>query len=201
VPLKRPRCEKATDYAAIQTRLSDSPGRDRPDTPQAISCRCSRVPQRCERATRSASRRRQSKGIEVHQSSSYSLSVPRLYALNTQGYCDGDGGGRTDSSELPESTRHGRQLSGVKGLFSLFLVGLLSALPELLPGSRRSRHCIRSDKSTFATALSVRSTSSALVRQLTTLIRIARCPFQVVPLKNAVPSRLIVSMAQSVLAS
>lgn len=46
-------------------------------------------------------------------------------------------------------------------------------------------------RSTRATDSIVRFTSASFVRQLTTLIRIARRPRHVVPLKNAAPSALI----------
>jgi hypothetical protein len=52
--------------------------------------------------------------------------------------------------------------------------------------------------STRATASIVRATSASFVRQLTTLIRIARRPRHVVPLKNAAPSALMAWITASV---
>jgi hypothetical protein len=80
---------------------------------------------------------------------------------------------------------------------------LLLSIPGVFYSGEESglsrRRC--SDSSTVATARTVRSTSSLLVRQLTTLIRIARRRFHIVPLKNAVPSQLIASIIRSVRAS
>ena len=60
---------------------------------------------------------------------------------------------------------------------------------------------VGSAASTRATAAIVLRMSAWLVRQFTTLIRIARRPRNVVPLKNAVPSALMAAILPSVFRS
>ncbi len=69
-------------------------------------------------------------------------------------------------------------------------------------GSGVSHHAAEFHISVFsssaaATAAMVRATSFSLVRQLVTLMRIARRPFHVVPLKNASPPALILAITSS----
>ena len=64
--------------------------------------------------------------------------------------------------------------------------------PVLLP-----RFAARTD---VIAAVALR-TSSSVVRQFTTLMRITRCPFQVLPLKNASPEAFTAAITDSVHAS
>ena len=73
---------------------------------------------------------------------------------------------------------------------------------EALNVSRNSAtHTVDDDvfaRNVSATAATVRRTSASLVRQFTTLTRIARRPRQVVPLKNASPPALIAAIVAPV---
>ena len=62
---------------------------------------------------------------------------------------------------------------------------LLRAVSRLISTPGRAGYQV--SRSTFATAFTVRRTSSSLVCQLQTLTRMARMPRQVVPVKNASP--------------